>query len=724
LSLFNELKRRNVFRVGIAYVVVAWLIMQVSDVVLSNIESPDWVFRVILLVLAIGFPLILLFAWAFEMTPEGLKREGEVERTESITPQTGKKLDRTIIAVMALALIYFAYDKFVAGNDETAGPVQVAAGEMDTPLTHEEQQKSIAVLPLANRSAREEDQFFTDGIHDDLLTQLAKIASLKVISRTSVMRYRDTELSIPEIADQLGVTTILEGGIQRSGEQVRINVQLIEAETDKHLWAETYDRQLSAENLFTIQSEITLKITEALKATLTPEEVARIGEQPTENLEAYQEFMKGQQLLALRTVAAIEEGKTHFERAIELDAGFSKASVGLANAYHLLFEYAGTPEAESLVPAMDLLNRALEISPDLGEAYMVRGEIYRHEQELELSEADFVRALELIPGNPSAMHWFSFLRAEQGLEEEANALIRRAHQLDPMSRVIHINFAMQPFWKGNDEEALAELNRVKMLHPEYPASFSYEAWINYSHGDPVGALRANLKVLELDPRSSRGGFNCFNYLSLNAFETTRECISKYDGPRSMRRVFMQVMLYLLDGDRQAALTLLELTKELDGDPEWHAAAALAARDFQMARPAYEEDHTEWFDSAIPVEVDGGDVDHAVDTALILLDSGEPERADLLLNAALETMRPLQRNRGATSFGFSDAQAYALLGQTESALGALEEAAAVEYLSGWQSLKFLPHYDSIRDDPRFTAAVDRLSAAADAARERAMDEGLL
>jgi TolB-like protein len=577
---------------------------------------------------------------------------------------------------------------------------------------------------LANRSAREEDQYFTDGIHDDLLTQLAKIADLKVISRTSVMRYRDTELPIPEIAKQLGVSTILEGGIQRSGDQVRINMQLIEAETDKHLWAETYDREMTAENLFAIQTEITKNITEALKATLTPEEVARIEEQPTDNLEAYQEYMRGQQLLALRTVDGIEEGRTHFERALEYDPEFGQARVGLANALHLSHEYVGVPREDSLDPAMELVNLAIEKSPELGEAYIVRGELYRHFEEYELSQADFEKAMELLPGNPTALHWFSFLKNDQGLPDEGFELIKKAHQLDPMSRVIHVNVAIQPFFQGRDEEALAELERLRLLHPDYPAAISYQSWIAYSQGDPVAALRANLKLLEVDPRNTRSGFHCFDYFSLNALESTRECISGYSGARSMRRVFMEVILHLMDGDRESAIALLDATTEVEGDTDFRAYAYLAVRDYDSARSFYEKDYPDWFDDKKPVEIENWDLDEAIETALILKESGDSERADALLTAALESMQSLKRNRGASAYGFSDVEAYSILGQTENALAALELAVDIEYLNGWQALNFMPHYDAIRDDPRFTTALRNLAAAADEARKRAVDEGLL
>ena len=292
MSFFEELKRRNVFRIGIAYLITGWVLLQVVDLVLENISSPDWVMQAFMLAVGVGFPITLLVAWAFEMTPDGLKKEKDVDRTSSITHVTGRKLDRAIIGILIIALGYFVFDKF--GADSGLPQQQAGTGETLSPESEQSEpstpdRKSIAVLPFANRSSREEDAYFADGIHDDLLTSLAKVGSLKVISRTSVMRYRGSGLSIPEIAAELGVTTVLEGGIQRSGEQVRINVQLIDASSDEHLWAENYDRALSAENLFAIQSEISREIVTALKTTLTEEEIERLTAQPTAlfNLSAF-----------------------------------------------------------------------------------------------------------------------------------------------------------------------------------------------------------------------------------------------------------------------------------------------------------------------------------------------------------------------------------------------------------------------------------------------------
>ena len=727
MSFISELKRRNVFRVGIAYLVVAWLVMQVADVILNNIEAPHWIFQVLLLGLALGFPIILLFAWAYEMTPEGIKPEREVDRSSSVTPQTGKKLDRAIIAVLAIALLYFAADKFlVSSTDRDAAPpgssaVEPAATEVAAQLTAE---KSIAVLPLANRSANEGDQFFTDGIHDDLLTQLAKIADLKVISRTSVMRYRDTALSIPEIARQLGVTTILEGGIQRAGNQIRINVQLIDAQSDEHLWAETYDREMTVDNLFAIQSEITRNITGALRATLSDEEAARIEASPTQNLEALQEYMRGQQLLATRTVKDMEQGKRHFERALNLDPEFALAMAGLANAYHLLYEYADVPEEESVIPAMGWLGRALDIDPTLGDAYMVRGELYRHQENWAASESDFRKALALSPGNATAHLWFSNLRGMQGFEDESFGLLRRAHELDPMSRIVHVNIAIDTFRRGDDEAALEELGRVEELHPDFAVTHLYQGWIYQARGDALRSLRSHLKAAALDPDTNRGGAECFDYYNLGALAAAQECLDNHQEALNTRGGFLEVRLALATGDTERASAVVASMAAMTVRPDWLGYAAVALGSHDQARTLYEAEYPKWFSGGAITPIAGNDINDALDVAAILQAEGQDRQANRLLRAALDSMAGLQRNHGADAYGFSDVAAHALLGASDAALDALEDCAALPYLTGWQSLRFHPFFDTLRENPRFFTALRQLDAAATEARNRAVEEGLL
>ncbi len=270
-----------------------------------------------------------------------MKKDADVHSRKSIAQTTGRKLDGIILVVLALALGYFAFDKFVLDPVEDEQIAQSARQEgLTAALSESLGDKSLAVLPFENRSNREEDQFFTDGIHDDLLTTIAKIGSMTVISRTSVMEYRGTIKKIPQIAQELGVANILEGGIQRSGNQVRINVQLIDAVTDEHLWAETYDRELTAENLFAVQSEITKKIADALQAELSTGEQLRIDARPTDNLQAYEAYMRGRQLMDTRIGANLKLAIEEFKKATEIDPMFALAWVGVSDSLDLSIGWA------------------------------------------------------------------------------------------------------------------------------------------------------------------------------------------------------------------------------------------------------------------------------------------------------------------------------------------------------------------------------------------------
>ncbi|NNL96480.1 MAG: hypothetical protein HKO64_12735, partial [Xanthomonadales bacterium] len=306
-GLFQELKRRNVFKVGIAYAVTTWILLQLTDIVSDILVLPEWAPKLILLLLLVGFIPALIFAWAFEMTPEGIKLESEVSEDRSVTRRTGRKLDYAIMILLGLSLAYFIwesrFEQKTAAYEQAAKnpPVSPQAEAPFEPVREispedaEINKNSIAVLPFTNRSADQADTYFTDGIHDDLLTQLSRIDAFSVISRTSVMEYRDTTKNLREIARELSVANIMEGAVQRAGDRVRINVQLIDAETDEHLWAEIYDRELTTENLFDIQSEIAENIADALKATLTDNEIATMANAPTDNVAAYDLYLQARQ---------------------------------------------------------------------------------------------------------------------------------------------------------------------------------------------------------------------------------------------------------------------------------------------------------------------------------------------------------------------------------------------------------------------------------------------
>ena len=329
MSFIAELKRRNVFRVGAAYAIIAWVLVEVAHTAFPTLQLPDWTITLVTVLLVMGFPIALVIAWAFELTPDGIKRESAVDPAESITHHTGRKLDFIIIGVLAVAVVYLVVDKFVVEAEPKSAEVaaeQIPAAETAT------REQSIAVLPFANRSVEAADAFFVDGIHDDILTHISKIRSLKVISRTSMMEYRDTTKNLKTIGRELGVTTVLEGGVQRAGDHVRINVQLIDAETDDHLWADIYDRKLTTANIFAIQTEIAKVIAAALQATLSPEEQDRLETLPTESLAAYEAYIRAKQYLAQEQLAAMAEAIVYFQQAIGLDPSFALAYVGWQKA--------------------------------------------------------------------------------------------------------------------------------------------------------------------------------------------------------------------------------------------------------------------------------------------------------------------------------------------------------------------------------------------------------
>ncbi len=288
LNFLAELRRRNVYRVAVAYVVVAWLLIQVVTQTFPFFEIPNWAVRLVILLLIVGFPVALILAWAFEMTPEGVKRTEEVPPERSITRRTGRKLDFTIIGVLAAAVGLLLFDRF---RPKPAAPP--TSGSLA---------KSIAVLPFESLSEDKANAYFAVGVQDEILTRLAKLGDLKVISRTSTQQYQSKPGNVAEIAQQLGVAHILEGSVQKAGERVRVNVQLIKADTDAHLWAETYDSELA--NVFQVQSDIALRVASALEAKLTGREKREIGAGGTTNPQAYEAYLRG---LALDTAQAHEE---------------------------------------------------------------------------------------------------------------------------------------------------------------------------------------------------------------------------------------------------------------------------------------------------------------------------------------------------------------------------------------------------------------------------------
>lgn len=366
-SLFNELKRRNVVRVGVAYAIVAWLLIQLAGALEPALLLPDWVERVVTVFVLIGFPIILMFAWAFELTPDGLKRTRDVDPEESITPRTGKKLEHTTIVVLALLVLFLVGREFMPapGNDS-----EQTAASADGPA-------SIAVLPFEDYSEDNDQDFFSKGISEEILNLLAKTNALRVAARTSSFAFGGSDVDIREIGNALDVDTVLEGSIRKSGPTVRITAQLINVDDGYHLWSETYDRNYT--DIFKIQDEIATEILTALKVHLLGEETSsyRASAETTANMDAYSTYLIGKERLALRTREDILAAHDLFLQALDSDPEFAPAHVHLAHADLLLeqYQYGGDGEIDPEHDAeiREHLQAAMTLAPNLPEARGVNG---------------------------------------------------------------------------------------------------------------------------------------------------------------------------------------------------------------------------------------------------------------------------------------------------------------------------------------------------------------
>ena len=466
MSFFVELKRRNVFRVGIAYLIGSWLLAQIADLLIDNIGAPDWVMKTLFVVLALGFPLSLFFAWAFEMTPDGVKRESEIDRSQSITNVTGRKLDRSIIFVLVLALGYFAWDKFSA-QSQTVTPVE--------PTIVEEVaiDKSIAVLPFVNMSADANNEYFSDGLSEELLNLLAKVDGLKVAARTSSFKFKKSEADIGEIGRQLNVATVLEGSVRRSGNHARITAQLIKVDDGFHLWSETYDREL--DNIFEVQDEIAKAIVDALKLPLLGHDAKPLtSTATTDNFEAYDLYLLGRHHARVYSEEDFNRAIEYYLRAIEIDPSFAAAYSGLADGYIFLSDFGNMPQGEAYQLARSAAEKALAIDPDSPEAHTSMGLLLNSLRHSGEAETHFLNALEVNPNYVNALLWYCNNLNNQYRVSEGMGLVMRAMNVDPLSHNVRRNYALQMSRVRRFDDAQNEIQAFIAAKPDDP--MPYELW--------------------------------------------------------------------------------------------------------------------------------------------------------------------------------------------------------------------------------------------------------
>jgi TolB-like protein/Flp pilus assembly protein TadD len=487
-EFLTRLRRRKVVQWGLVYVAGAWGFLQGLEYVSEAFEWPTQVRQIALLALLIGLPVVLVLAWY----------HGDRGQQRVTTPEFAIL---TLLLLLGGGALWYYQHASDAGSDDPATTTNTSKPVASAVVS--DTRPSIAVLPYENRSDVQKDAFFVDGIHDDILTQLSKVSSLKVISRTSVEQFRDTKLSMKAIADQLGVTKILEGGVQRAGDRVRINVQLIDAATDTHLWAENYDRELTVGNLFAIQSEVAAAIAATLETTLTSAEKQKVNAIPTQSLEAWQNYQLGTQRLARRTSAALTEAQAFFQKAIDIDPRYAPAYAGLADAVWLTADYGGKPLEPAVKRAEELLDQALRLDPNLAEAHATLAKFAQDKRDFARAEAGYRRAIELKPNYPTVYHWYAQLLALQSRDAEALQSIQTAATLDPLAAPLQVNLAMWLDGAGRSEAALDALDNARNIDPTSPLPYSESgAILAAAFGQLDDAVPFMQKAIELDTAGS------------------------------------------------------------------------------------------------------------------------------------------------------------------------------------------------------------------------------
>jgi TolB-like protein/DNA-binding winged helix-turn-helix (wHTH) protein/lipoprotein NlpI len=709
IPLIAELKRRNVFRVAAAYGIVAWLLVEMASVVLPALRLPEWTLTLLVFLVVAGFPLALIVAWAFELTPEGIKRETAVDPAESVTQQTGRKLDFAIIGLLAIALIFVVVDHYVL----EAEPEQAEMAAEQVPSAEPAARgKSIAVLPFVNMSADSDQEYFADGISEELLNTLAQFDDLRVVGRTSSFSFKNSDADLKEIGEALNADVILEGSVRTVGDQVRITAQLNGAKDGFHLWSETYDRELT--DIFTIQTEIATAIADALRVSLSSEERERLATAPTENLAAYQAYLLGRQRQAKFITATTEEAIEYFQRAIELDPKLALAYVGLAKSYLEQAEDSGRRPEEMNARAQAAADKALELDDRLAEAHVALGDVKWATNDFEGAEVAFQRALALNPNSVMAyLSYGNLLGFELARYEEALALTRKAVELDPLSLEAIVLLGQDLEYLGQFDEALAWYEQLLEIDPGYGWGYSQVGLHHrYVSGRIDQAVVWLAKALALDPKSQ---FNLavlsWQFLDLGDPDQAEYWITRameLGSEGFLPNAAMQ-MLMVYRGDEAAALEYGR--KAVAIWPTQFPQVLAFLRDHEIragryieARALYEEVFPELLSERDP-KVDLRNYPAAIDLAFILSKTGEQEQADLLLDRSLQQIqrRPRLGRRG---YGIADVQIYALQGEKQKALSALREAIDEGWRAEWWWLH-RPNVESLHDEPEFQSMVEEI-----------------
>jgi TolB-like protein/Flp pilus assembly protein TadD len=558
-NFFAELKRRNVYKVAVAYAVVAWLLIQAASILFPTFEAPTWVMKIFVAVIVLGFPLALVLSWAFEITPEGIKLESEVAANQSISRRTGRRI---VGITIALAVIAAGLMIFQILRPKSAPIASAAApSAMSSPAALQIESKSIAVLPFDNLSHDPENAYFSEGIQDEILTRLAKIAQLKVVSRTSTQKYKTAPDNLRDIAHQLGVANILEGSVQKAGDQVRVTVQLINAISDAHLWADTYDRKLT--DIFSVESDIARTVAETLRAKLTGSAEQILASKPTENPEAHQLYLKGRYFWNRRGAENLIKAINYFQQAIDKDPTYALAYAGLGDAHAILPIYAGSPAKDDVPKALVAARKAVELDDSLSEAHTCLANAMVMNVQLAASEPEFHKAIELNPNYATAHQWFGECLQGEGRFNEALAELKRAQELDPLSLIINGSYGTCLGMAGRSDEAIDQLHKTMEMDPTFTVAHVMLGQMLEDKGALSEAIAEYEKAMERYRTPATEAMLAHAYVLTGRKAEAHKILDDLTNASQQHYVaaYPLAIVHLALGDKDEALRLLEKSFE-------------------------------------------------------------------------------------------------------------------------------------------------------------------
>ena len=720
-SFFAELRRRNVFRVSIGYTIMAWLLLQVVEVFASIINTPDWVPQSILLLLGIGFPIAIFFAWAYELTPDGLKREKDVDRSQSITSRTGRRLDFMIIAVLAVAVAWLVFDKL--GTDTPQESEQRVAEVVD-------EMPSIAVLPFANMSADADSVYFSDGLADTLLHMLAQIKELRVAARTSSFQFRDQSMDVADIGKQLNVGTLLEGSVQRAGDKIRVTAQLIDVNNGFHLWSGNFDRDL--EDVFAIQDEIAAEVVSALKLSLLGDTTETMQMYATENLDAYTQYLLGLNYMGNNTFDSLTSAVNHLQNAIEIDPGYAPAYALLARAFFILQDTGAIGWEEGMAESHAAATRALELSPNSPEALSMLGLIELENGNNDIAEQLMLQAIENGPNNVSALQSYAtFLFEERRLQESID-MTRQVIRRDPLSLRSHINLTTGLALLRRYDEAIEINQRIQDINPRNPYGFAMAAVVDTKQGNWASATRRMIEATAMDPNDPEiPAFVGDLYLGLGLsseagqwYDRAAEIFPDHPVSRSRQLILNWVVGGNDQDNVRQARKLLEEKIENRWGSRWFAAYMLLddanrTGDYTLLLDTLDNLHPRLLDDPPAGTADDLRMTHLVGRALV--QSGDTERGYRLLDAwSVDN----ERWEAATGISTNSIEIDLLRDDKQAALEKLRARDSIKYdyaFNQFISARFYFASDSLwqtlADEPQFIELVEYLDQHA--AEQRAI-----